>query len=636
VTGSKKTKPRVEPNWVDEIRARIATGERVSRELPSGGRVHVERALPFLLIYRSTHDLDQGTDQLITSHPSYIVASSSARGRADLRRVVEAIVETQAAQFGAFLLLELWAGPKPSDTVSGLPPQPSFRILALEGASNDSVLDVLENELNSVRVSKRRPELHIQTSKRCAAGGASALLRTDHAASLNCQVYGLEVSPIYRDEKSGEPYPAVLRELRHHLTRALRRVLFRFSLQHTTHRPPHFHALGRRAIVKSVWETDRRIADVCDSFDFLLLVTPTNLDGAWSEFRRAKYKRAPSFHYRPIPVEPIALKRSLYRAPVERIDDPALGQLFREKMEEVDRQITMLQDRNTKRFLPGSIQVYGPVDSSLKSLAEEALATISPSSHRSAGSKGVDANAFAARAREEIELLRAQHPDLEAKVEIRPDIASVMVSRNTLFVGERWRVSQARMEALIQHEVGTHVLTYANGRAQPFRQLYSGLAGYEALQEGLAVLAEYLVGGLNRGRLRLLAARVVSVAALIEGASFVETFHLLHGTHGLPARTAFNVTMRTHRGGGLTKDAVYLKGLQQVLDHLGGGRALDELFIGKIAPAHIEIVRELQWRKVLNKPPLTPSYMAEDLPRERLAALRRGVSPLQLIDRSKL
>ena len=44
--------------------------------------------------------------------------------------------------------------------------------------------------------------------------------------------------------------------------------------------------------------------------------------------------------------------------------------------------------------------------------------------------------------------------------------------------------------ALLAHEVGTHIVTYVNGKAQPFRQLYAGLAGYEAFQEGIAVLAE--------------------------------------------------------------------------------------------------------------------------------------------------
>ena len=38
----------------------------------------------------------------------------------------------------------------------------------------------------------------------------------------------------------------------------------------TTHRPPHYHELGRRAVVKAVWDVDRMLAEASDQFDFLL------------------------------------------------------------------------------------------------------------------------------------------------------------------------------------------------------------------------------------------------------------------------------------------------------------------------------------------------------------------------------
>jgi uncharacterized protein (TIGR02421 family) len=187
------------------------------------------------------------------------------------------------------------------------------------------------------------------------------------------------------------------------------------------------------------------------------------------------------------------------------------------------------------------------------------------------------------------------------------------------------------VEALIQHEIGTHVLTYYNGRAQRLRHMSIGLASYDALQEGLAVLSEYLVGGLSRPRLRLLAARVVAARLVVEGASFIDTFRVLTETHGLAHRTAFVVTVRTHRGGGLTKDAVYLRGLKQLVDHLGRGGEVEELFIGKISLVHIPIVRELRWRGVLVEPPLLPRWMKLPDSLERLAQLRRGVSVIKLI-----
>ncbi len=129
-------------------------------------------------------------------------------------------------------------------------------------------------------------------------------------------------------------------------------------------------------------------------------------------------------------------------------------------------------------------------------------------------------------------------------------------------------ISPDRSEALLAHEVGTHLVTYYNGREQPFQQLYSGLAGYEELQEGLAVLSEYLVGGLSRARMRQLAGRVVAVRLLTDGATFVDTFRTLDQDWGFAQPMAYQITMRVFRGGGLTKDAVYLRGLQSILRYV--------------------------------------------------------------------
>ena len=78
-------------------------------------------------------------------------------------------------------------------------------------------------------------------------------------------------------------------------------------------------------------------------------------------------------------------------------------------------------------------------------------------------------------------------------------------------IGRETRIAERRAEALLQHEVGTHLVTYFNGSSQPLRLLQVGLSGYDALQEGLAVLSEYLVGGLSEARMRTLAARVIAV-----------------------------------------------------------------------------------------------------------------------------
>jgi uncharacterized protein (TIGR02421 family) len=320
-------------------------------------------------------------------------------------------------------------------------------------------------------------------------------------------------------------------------------------------------------------------------------------------------------------VDPAILKRELYKIRIERVEDPALQRLFQEKQEELDLKITMLRDRDTKRFLPASMQLFGGVNDSLMKLATGLLNKLSP---RKANPKreNVDATGFAQQAEQEFELYRKTYPGFTAKTLIADDINGLIVSRGRLLINSDLNISPSRVKALMAHEVGTHLVTYYNGRAQPFQQLYSGLAGYEELQEGLAVLSEYLVGGLIASRMRQLAARVVAVRCLTQNASFVETFRALEGSYAFAPRKAYDITMRVYRGGGLTKDAVYLRGLVGILDYIQKGGSLNPLMVGKMAVEHIPIIKELQYRKVLNKAPITPHYMQDPASMERLENLR--------------
>ena len=85
---------------------------------------------------------------------------------------------------------------------------------------------------------------------------------------------------------------------------------------------------------------------------------------------------------------------------------------------------------------------------------------------------------------------------------------------------------------------------------------------------------------------------------------------------GFEPRTAYTITLRVFRGGGLTKDALYLRGLVEILDYVGDGGELEPLLIGKIAVEHVPIVRELMLSGVLRSPPLRPQYL-DSLPAKK-------------------
>jgi uncharacterized protein (TIGR02421 family) len=292
----------------------------------------------------------------------------------------------------------------------------------------------------------------------------------------------------------------------------------------------------------------------------------------------------------------------------------------------------MLSERGTRNFLLSSQQLYDPVDSQLIDVAAGILKQLPGRARDEVSSGSVSPEQFAKRAQREIAKFRKAMPGLESTVRITDEVIGLITVRGNLLVSDATRVAANRVEALVQHEVGTHVLTYWNARAQPFRLLSAGLPGYDELQEGLAVLSEYLVGGLSRARLRLLAGRVMAANYLEEGATFVETFDQLKRTHDFVQRTAFGITLRVYRAGGLTKDAIYLRGLIELLEYLKDGGELEPLFVGKIATKHIPTLHELQLRGVLEPMPIRPSYLRNRESQKRLRALSNVTHLAELVN----
>jgi uncharacterized protein (TIGR02421 family) len=376
-------------------------------------------------------------------------------------------------------------------------------------------------------------------------------------------------------------------------------------------------------------EIDARLTEIERSLNLLLNVTPVNAAEAWADFERSDFGTAPTLRLRPLEFEPDLVRRDLYDLEIEDVTDPALHTLFRTKRDEIAREITALEDRDTSRFVYGSLQLYGGIAQSLVSSAEELLETIPA---QAPDGRNVTAGAFAEAARAEFDLYRAVHPDFPAHIEVRDDISELMVSFGRLLIPEAATFRADRVEPLLHHEVGTHVVTYQNGARQPLTLLTIGLPGYDETQEGIAVLAEYLTGGLDPRRLRVLAARVVAIDKMLDGAGFLEIFESLRADHRIPTRTAWSIAIRVVVGGGSVKDAIYLRGITRILEILEEGSSLDVLFVGKLALDHIPLIQDLLDRDVLKAPWVRPRWL--DLPgaQERLDRLRAGASITDLYE----
>jgi uncharacterized protein (TIGR02421 family) len=376
-------------------------------------------------------------------------------------------------------------------------------------------------------------------------------------------------------------------------------------------------------------DIDASLAEIERSVNLLLNVTPVNAAEAWADFERSEFGTAPTLRLRPLEFEPDLVRRELYELEIEDVTDPALHTLFRTKRDEIARQITALEDRDTTRFVYGSLQLYGGIAEPLMSAAQELLEAIPA---QTPSTRSVTAGAFAEAARAEFDRYRAVYPDFPTHLEVRDDVSELMVSFGRLLIPESATIRADRVEPLLHHEVGTHVVTYQNGARQPLRLLTIGLPGYDETQEGLAVLAEYLTGGLDPRRLRVLAARVVAIAEMLDGAEFLEIFESLRTEHQIPRRTAWSIAIRAVVGGGSVKDAIYLRGIARILQALAEGITLDVLFVGKLALDHIPLIQDLLDRDVLNPPWVRPRWLDVPGAQERLARLREGASVRDLYE----
>jgi uncharacterized protein (TIGR02421 family) len=650
----------------DVVRDRLSRNLRIRRNLPGDGRLRIDRQLPFLCIYRSPPvGDDPGTRDLVTSEAAYLFASGETPFDAGLRRLCRTIGEVLVEHFGGFLFIEIWAEDDRAESSSPFELlRPGFRVVVPEGESSPGTVEAIEAGLRAVRLHGLPAEVRISPSAAAAPPGMRPLAT---ACAAGCVALGLAVRPVYRELHTGAVYPVVLQSLRRQLATVVRKSVFAFSGQQNGQEKVYYESLGPTTLVKAARLVDQQLCEVSQSFDFVLQTVPVNTESAWREFHASGYRQAPTFHYRPLPYHPALLKRQLFDVAIDRIEDVTLIQLFEQKQDHVDRQLTALKNIDSPAFLYDSIHLYGQPDAALVQLAEAVLQWTQgnegpeePShgdrqesggrSHESATDVSCDAKSaersappgannsyvhtdeIVAAAREQIDLYHRRLPGFLAAVQVRPDVAAtMMVARDQLLVSSTAVLPRRRLLPLLHHEIGTHLLTYFNGRQQRFQQLYAGLAGYEELQEGLAVLAEFLAGGLTRARLRTLACRVLAVEAMIDGQSFVETFHLLHDQHRLAAKLAFMTTLRVYRGGGLTKDAIYLRGLRDLLEYLRDGHDLEPLYVGKIALAHVPLVQELRRRDIIEPPALLPRFWDDPATQQRLAQCR-GRSLLDLVE----
>lgn len=592
----------------------------IRREFGRGDRLHIDRPLPFLCVHVGSRK--DAALHAVSANASYLIAAD-VESAGD---VVRLVARAMRKHCGAFLVLDIGELAEDRFLADDAPFQKPFEIVL---ASGETPMEKAARQRFADAAANRDAKYRTARVEQLTGQARSGVQFLRDVTGVPCVT--VRFAPVYKVQGKRQVYPELRDLIVANIVDAGLQAITAF-LKASKIEPPSTHrSLGRRAYIDAVARADRAIDQVASAFDFLLAVTPINAEPAWLDFKANRFDRVPVLLYRPLEFEIAAQKRKLYAISLDHLEDPLLIRLLAEKRQELDLQLSMLAVRETTRFADLSRALYGGVEPSLAANARSIIERL-PDGKTAPRKNGLDAEAIAAAARNMIARYRVTHPDFEASVEIRSDLpAGLLVSRNQLFVARDTKLPMERLAALLSHEIGVHLLTYFNGDAQGLALFRNGLAGYEGMQEGLAVLAEYLVGGMTVARLKLTAARVIACQAMLDGATFEDNFHTLRRDLGLDDRSAFNVALRVHRGGGLAKDAIYLRGVTQILDHLKSGGSLTPFWVGKIASSHFDVIEELSARGLLRAPRLEPAFLSSNGARSRLKKAMAGIDPVDMI-----
>ena len=352
-----------------------------------------------------------------------------------------------------------------------------------------------------------------------------------------------------------------------------------------------------------VAEVDRKLYELLHDIDILSVVTPTNYQEQKTFFFDNHYSVAPQFVYRRENIDAFLIKRELFNLPVDKIENDDLRSLYIDVIDSYVDKIDQFDSIGSHKFLYDSLRYYGePTEKDIRN-AQFIL-------HIPEGFE--DENQTILNATDIAKLFkrfsRKHQYDYHLSIDDKL-IANALVFGSNVKINQAALISSKDAMALAHHELGVHLLTSLNAQAQPLKVFQLGCPVNTKTQEGLAILSEYLAGCLTINRLKVLALRVVAVASLIKDKNFRHTFLLLKEQYQIDDEQAFKITSRVYRGGGFTKDYLYLQGFHEILNAYENSQDFNNLLIGKTSYSYLPIITKLINTGILYPPlKITPSF----------------------------
>ena len=343
---------------------------------------------------------------------------------------------------------------------------------------------------------------------------------------------------------------------------------------------------------EDLFEIDKNLDRLIKKIELLSYINPQNIEKEKQRFFSSKYVEEPVFRYPKIKFNSYKLQRLFFSQRLERIEDETIRNLYREIIYYYANMIQCIDSIGEKhKFYYNSLRVYGtPTEKDVQNakfilhFENESLRKDQEKIHTAEAAKTY------------FEEFVKQY-NFPLQVRYSTNIAAdAMVSNATqsLLLKRNIKFSENQLLTLANHEIGVHMVTTYNGLAQPLKVFSNGMPKNVETQEGLAVFSEYMCGALTLKRLKELAYRVMASDSLIKGYSFADTFDLIHGHYKLNRDDAWSICLRAHRGGGFTKDRLYLSGLRKIYKRYQKGESMDTLLTGKVSLQHENQIKHLQ------------------------------------------
>ena len=399
------------------------------------------------------------------------------------------------------------------------------------------------------------------------------------------------------DETSGEVYPLVLEDLKSGFKDAISETAAYFVRKYGKKKKTQKADILSSNISPEIIFLDKSLFSLCKSIETLNFINPVNIVAQRNRFLKRNSYIAPSFNYKQLNINPYKFRENLYKLPVDDINDASIQQLYRHVIDNLASKIDLLTSIGTEDFIYNSLKYYGEPNQTDIANAHFIL-------HLSDDETMEDAALL--NADEAIEYFRFQAQEWKLKCKVEKSgklVAKAMVNNEKalLLINKDALFTHKELHAFAYHELGIHMLTTLNAKKHPLKVFSLGLAGNTHTQEGIALYSEYCSGSLTIKRLKIIALRVIAVQYMLQHGDFVKTYHALMNEFSLDKQFAFTLTTRVYRGGGFTKDYLYLKGFKDILN-LAKAQSIDNLLVGKTGLADFDVVSEMVERGLLERP----------------------------------